>query len=300
MTHEDWPDLSYEAWKDTYATLHMWTQVIGKIAVRHAVPENHSWAIAMQVTPQGLATRTLFYEGQPFMFAFDFVEHRLVLSLAGRPAVTLRLEPMTVADFYAAVMALCRDAGLPLSIWSMPVEIEAPIRFEEDTVHRSYDAAAVERFHRARVQIDRVFRHYRSSFVGKSSPSHFFWGAFDLAVTRFSGGTAPPREGPAFMREAYSHAVISHGFWPGGGPVPEPIFYAYSVPEPDGFRTASVSPEGASYHAGLGEFVLPYEQVRTANDPEGALRAFMDSTYDRAATLSQWDRAALEGRPAGV
>jgi hypothetical protein len=294
MARHDWPELALDGWRDTYATVHMWTQVAGKIAVRHAVPENHSWAIAMQVTPQGLSTRTLYYEGQPFMLGFDFVEHRLVLSLAGRPSATLRLEPMTVADFYAKVMSLCREAGLPVSIWTTPVEIEAPIPFEQDTVHRSYDAAAIQRFHRALVQIDRVFREYRSSFVGKSSPSHFFWGSFDLAVTRFSGRPAPPREGPAFMREAYSHEVISHGFWPGGGPMPEPIFYSYAVPEPAGFRSAAVSPEGAHYHEGLGEFVLPYDRVRTSDDPERALRAFMDSTYERAATLAGWDRQAME------
>jgi hypothetical protein len=297
MTNELWPALPYADWKDTYATLHMWTQVVGKIAVRHAVPENHCWAIAMQVTPRGVATRTLFHGTTPFSFEFDFFDHQLVLRMpADEASASLDLAPMTVADFYAAVMRMCDDAGLPVTIWTTPVEIPDPVKFELDTAHHAYDEASVERFWMVLSQVDRVFRRNRQGFVGKCSPVHFFWGSFDLAVTRFSGKAVPPppREGPRFMAEAYSHEVISHGFWPGNAQLPEAAFYAYAVPAPAGLNAARMAPEGAYYSDTLGEFILPYDAARRAPDPERAILQFMETTYEQAATLAGWPRMDLE------
>ena len=294
MAEQLWPDLPYDAWKDTYATLHMWTQVIGKIAVKHGPHLNHSWGSAFRVTPRGLATRTLYDGTRSFAFEFDFVDERLNFQTSDARTATVPLRPMSVADFYGAVLAMCQRAGVQIRIWPTPVEIEAPIPFDKDTVHHSYQGAYAEVFWRILVQIDRVLNLHRGTFVGKSSPVHFFWGAFDLAVTRFSGRPAPAREGPAFMREAYSHEVVSHGFWPGNAQLPEAAFYAYAVPEPKGFATAAVRPAGAYYHRQLGEFILPYAVVRNASDPDAVIRAFVDSTYEHAAALAGWDRAALE------
>jgi hypothetical protein len=294
VINDQWPALPYDAWKDTYATLHMWTQVVGKVALALAPPINHSWAIAMQVTPRGLATRTLARGTQSFTIEFDFVDHQLVVRTAAGTQRALPLEPQTVADFYARVMAMLRDLSLPVKIWPMPVEVPSPIRFDQDTIHRSYDREYANRVWRILAQVEQVFTGSRCDFVGKCSPTHFFWGAFDLAVTRFSGKPAPLRDGPTFMRDAYSHEVISHGFWPGSGPVLEPAFYAYAVPEPSGLKEARVGPAAAYYHRELGEFILPYEAVRTAASPEKEIRAFIDSTYAQAATLAGWDRAALE------
>lgn len=294
MNDELWPALPYEAWKDTYATLHMWMQVVGKVALAQAPPLNHSWGIAMQVTPRGLATRTLPYGDRTFSIQFDFIDHQLVICSSDSETRTLALRPQTVADFYREMMAALDEMGLPVKIWPMPVEIPSPIRFDLDTVHHSYDPVYANRCWRILSQVARVFTLSQCKFVGKCSPVHFFWGAFDLAVTRFSGRPAPPREGPAFMREAYSHEVISHGFWPGSGPVLEPAFYAYAVPEPAGLKDARVRPEAAYYHRELGEFVLPYEAVRRAASPDQEILAFVESTYERAATLGGWDRAALE------
>ena len=294
-----WPELRYEAWKDTYATLHMWTQIVGKVALALAPPLNHSWGIAFQVTPRGLSTRTLLHDTRSFTIEFDFVAHQLVIRVSDESERSIRLEPRTVADFYAAVMATLSDMGLGVKIWPVPVELPSPgIRFPDDTVHRSYDAVQVERFWRILKQVAETYTRARCSFVGKCSPVHFFWGGFDLAVTRFSGRRAPPREGPAFMQEAYSHEVISHGFWPGSGSVLEPAFYAYAVPEPAGFRDVRARPDAAYYHRELGEFILPYEAVRTADSPEEEILAFVDSTYGRGAELAGWDRAALERRTA--
>lgn len=294
MAREDWPALPYEAWKDTYATLHMWTQVVGKVALAQAPPINHSWGVALLVTSRGLSTHALPHAGRSFTIEFDFLEHRLVVRASDGAAGTLPLEPRTVAEFYRATMDLLDGMGLPVKIWPMPVEIPAPIRFDLDTVHRSYDPEYVGRLFRILVQLERVLSECRCKFVGKCSPTHFFWGSFDLAVTRFSGRRAPPREGPAFMREAYSHEVISHGFWPGSGQVPEPALYAYAVPMPAGLEEAPVEPAAASYNKELGEFILPYEAVRTASNPERAIRDFVDSTYLQAATRAGWDRATLE------
>jgi hypothetical protein len=294
MAREDWPALPYEAWKDTYATLHMWTQVVGKVALAQAPPINHSWGVALLVTSRGLSTHALPHAGRSFTIEFDFLEHRLVVRASDGAAGTLPLEPRTVAEFYRATMDLLDGMGLPVKIWPMPVEIPAPIRFDLDTVHRSYDPEYVGRLFRILVRLERVLSECRCKFVGKCSPTHFFWGSFDLAVTRFSGRRAPPREGPAFMREAYSHEVISHGFWPGSGQVPEPALYAYAVPMPAGLEEAPVEPAAASYNKELGEFILPYEAVRTASNPERAIRDFVDSTYLQAATRAGWDRATLE------
>ncbi len=291
---ERWPPLPYDAWKATYATLHMWTQIVGKIALALAPPLNHSWAIALRLTPRGLSTRRLVHGNRSFTMEFDFIDHRLVIRASDGGERTVRLEPRTVADFYRAVMAVLREMGLDVTIWPVPVEIPSPIRFEHDTVHRSYDPAFANRFWRILAQIEDVFTRGQCTFIGKCSPAHFFWGSFDLAVTRFSGRPAPPRDGPAFMRDAYSHEVISHGFWPGSPPVLEPAFYAYAAPEPPGLKTVKVRPAAAFYHGELNEFILPYESVRTAGSPEAAIRAFVESTYEQAADLAKWDRPALE------
>jgi len=294
-TREDaWPALPYEAWKDTYATLHMWMQVVGKVALARAAPLNHSWASAFHLTPRGLRTGILAHHGRSFTIAFDFLDHQLVIETSDDVRRTVPFAPQSVADFYRDVMAVLDEMGLTVRIWSMPVEIPSPIRFELDTGHHSYDPEFAQRCWRILAQVHHVFTACRCGFIGKCSPVHFFWGAFDLAVTRFSGRLAPPREGPAFMRDAYSHEVISHGFWPGSPPLLEPAFYAYAVPEPDGLNAARVLPEGAFYHPELREFILPYEVVRRSASPEAAITAFIDSTYDRAATLAGWDRAALE------
>jgi hypothetical protein len=274
----------------------MWTQVVGKIALAQSPPLNHSWGVAFDVTPRGLSTRLLPYGDREFIISFDFIEHVLRIETTDGETRTVPLAPRTVADFYRDVMATMAAMRMPVKIWPMPVEIPSPIRFDEDTVHRAYDPDAAHRCWQILVLVGRALASARCRFVGKCSPLNFFWGAFDLAVTRFSGRPAPPREGPAFMREAYSHEVISHGFWFGGPPVLEPVLYGYAVPEPAGLKTARVGPDAAYYHAGLGEFILPYEAVRTAPSPEAAVRAFVDTTYDAAATLAGWDRAALERR----
>jgi hypothetical protein len=289
-----WPALPYDAWQDTYATLHMWTQIVGKVTVALAPPINHSWAISMHLTARGLATRNLSHGSRSFSMEFDFVDHQLVIRTTDGEVRTLALRPRSVADFYREFMDTLRDMALPVKIWTMPVEIAAPIRFEDDTVHHSYDPEFANRFWRILLQVERVFTDCRCQFIGKCSPVQFFWGSFDLAVSRFSGKPAPARDGPQWMAEAYSHEVISHGFWPGSGPLLEPTFYAYCVPEPKGLKQARIQPEAAYYHSGLNEFVLPYDAVRTATSPDQAIHAFIDSSYERAATLANWDRAELE------
>ena len=294
MSDERWPALPYAEWKDTYETLHLWSQVVGKVALAQAPPLNHSWGIAMAVTPRGLATRTLPHPGGSFAIEFDLVDHQLLVRPSEGAVRTLALVPRTVAEFHRLLMGLLVEMGRPVKIWPVAVELPAPIRLDSDTAHASYDRVHVSRFARILLEVERVMAACRSNFVGKCSPVHFFWGAFDLAVTRFSGRPAPPREGPAFMREAYSHEVISHGFWPGSGPVLEPAFYAYAVPEPSGFKPAAVQPADAYYHQELGEFILPYEAVRRAASPDQALTDFVQTTYARGADLAGWDRRALE------
>ena len=294
MAIERWPSLPYEAWKDTYATLHMWTQIVGKVALARAAPVNHSWGSALQVTARGLRTAVLRHRDRSFTISFDFIDHELAIETADGERRTLPLAPRSVADFYAEVMTALNDMQLPVRIWSTPVEIPAPIPFEKDTVHHCYEPELANRFFRILLLVHSAFEHCRCEFVGKCSPVHFFWGSFDLAVTRFSGRPAPPRDGPAFMRDAYSHEVVSHGFWPGSAPVLEPAFYAYAVPEPAGLKTAHVEPDAAFYHSTLSEFLLPYEAVRAARSPDGAISAFVASTYDATATLGNWDRAAFD------
>jgi hypothetical protein len=297
MLEDRWPALPYDAWKDTYATLHMWTQIVGKIALALAPPINHCWAIAFHVTARGLATRPLPHSGRFFTLEFDFISHRLVIHTSDGVERALRLEPRSVADFYRELMAVLSDMTLAVKIWSMPVEIAAPIRFEDDTIHASYDPIFANRFWRIVAHLSELLTEERCGFVGKCSPAHFFWGSFDLALTRFSGRAAAPPSGPAFVRDAYSHQVISHGFWPGSGALLEPALYAYAVPDPAGFKDAKVQPQAAFFHREIGEFILPYEAVRAATSPEAAVRAFVHSTYEQAADLATWDRAALERRP---
>ena len=296
MNHEPWPALPYDAWKDTYATLHMWTQVVGKIALATAPRLNHSWGAALHVTPRGLSTGVLAHDARTFAMEFDFIDHHLVVRTSDGAVRKVALEPRSVAGFYRAVIGMLDELALSVRIWSLPAELPSPVRFELDEAHHTYDPEAANRCWRVLAHVDRVFEASRTWFVGKTSPSHFFWGAFDLAVTRFSGRPAPPRDGPAFMREAYSHEVISHGFWPGGPPVLEPVFYGYAVPEPAGFKAARALPDAAYYHAEMGEFILPYDAVRTAASPEDTLTQFIRSTYEAGATLGRWDRAALERR----
>jgi hypothetical protein len=292
--NEQWPSLPYEEWKDTYATLHMWAQIVGKIALAQAPPMNHSWGSALMVTPRGLATRTLPHGDRSFALEFDFVDHQLVIRVSDGAIKTVTLAPRTVADFYNDVMATLTTLKLPVKIWPMAVEVPVPFRLDTDESHRSYDPALANRCWTILSRVERVFEGSRCDFVGKCSPVHFFWGGFDLAVTRFSGRPAPPREGPRFMREAYSHEVISHGFWFGSAPVLEPAFYAYAVPEPPGLKSVRVQPRGAFYHGELGEFILPYETARKSDSPEHAILSFVETTYEQAANLGRWNRSVLE------
>ena len=276
----------------------MWTQVAGKIALALTPRVNHFWNVALQITPRGLQTPTLAYEDRALTLAFDFVAHELVIGDSEGARRTVPLHPQPVADFYVGVMGALEELGVRPRIWKMPVEVVEPIRFDRDTTHRDYDRDAVQRFWRIVLSMKPVLEAFRAEFIGKCSPVHFFWGSFDVAVTRFSGRRAPERPGAdSITREAYSHEVISHGWWPGGGPVDEPAFYAYAAPEPDGFKQARAEPAAAFYSADFSEFILPYDAVRTAASPEAALYAFLRSTYDAGAMLGRWDRAALE-RPA--
>ncbi len=273
----------------------MWTQVVGKVRLALTPLVNHWWNVPLYVNASGLTTSLIPYRERAFEVRFDFVRHVLLLEVASGPVDSLSLEARSVADFHRAFMAMLQRAGIDVSIWTMPVEIPDPIRFEDDTVHASYDRDAVARFGRILVSVDRVFNAFRTGFIGKCSPVHFFWGSFDLAVTRFSGRRAPERAGAdAVTREAYSHEVSSVGFWPGSGDVPDAAFYAYAAPEPAGLRERRVRPDAAVYHRQLGEFLLMYDDVRKAGSPSAALRAFCDSTYAAGADLGHWDRGALE------
>ena len=290
-----WPALPLEGWRDTRDTLQMWTQIAGKICLALSPPVNHFWNIALQITSRGLTTPPLPYGGRTFTLTFDFVAHALVIETSDGAHEALPLKAETVADFYGRLMATLHRLEIDVRIWTMPVEVLEPIRFDQDTVHRSYDPHAARAFWEVLLAIKPVFEAFRGEFIGKCSPVHFFWGSFDLAVTRFSGRPAPERPGAdAVTREAYSHEAISHGWWPGGGAVTEPAFYAYAAPEPAGLKTAVVQPAEAFYRAEMSEFILPYEAVRLSATPAADLRAFLVSTYDAAATLAAWDRAALE------
>jgi hypothetical protein len=299
-TSEVWPSLSLSEWQDTYATLHMWTQIVGKLRLAQTPWVNHSWHVPLYVTARGLTTSPIPYGTSTFQVDFDFIAHRLLIETSTGTDRTIALEPRSVADFYDAVMAALRQLDLDVRIRPTPNEVERAIPFPNDHQHRSYDAAQANRFWRVLVQSDRVLKTFRSRFIGKVSPVHFFWGSFDLAVTRFSGRVAPPHPGgvpnlPDWVaREAYSHEVSSCGFWPGGGPVSMPVYYAYAYPEPTGFSAASVAPPGAVYSPEMREFLLPYDTVRTAASPDEVLLTFLQSTYEAAADLGHWDRAALE------
>jgi enamine deaminase RidA (YjgF/YER057c/UK114 family) len=296
---DPWPELPLDAWRDTYATLHMWTQIVGKTRLALTPTLNHWWNVPLYVSSRGLTTSAIPCAWRTFEVEFDFLSQTLEIRTSDGASRTLALAPRSVADFYAEYMATLREMGIGATIWARPVEVPDPIPFGIDRTHASYDGDAALRFWHALTQVDRVFKQFRSRFVGKASPAHFFWGSFDHAVTRFSGRPAPPRPGadPVTL-EAYSHEVISAGFWPGSGPVQEAAFYAYASPEPKDFAAAVVQPAAAYYHRELGEFVLPYEAVRTAPSPDAMLLDFLQSTYAAAADLGHWDRAALE-RPTG-
>jgi hypothetical protein len=293
MMDDDWPRLELREWEPTYKTLHRWLQVVGKIKTRFAAPLNHWWHVTLFLTPHGLTTLTVPQGPNTLEIAFDVVEHRLIVRLAGGRSAGFALEPMSVAAFYERTMATLRELGIDASIWPVPVEMTDPIPFPDDREHCAYDAGQVARVHRVLLSVGRVFAIHRGRFFGKSSPVHFFWGAFDLAVTRFSGRPNPSPPDDKVNGPAYSHEVISHGFWPGGdwpagGRIDEAVLYAYSVPEPPGFATAKVEPAAARYHQTLHEFLLPYEAVRRARDPEEQLLRFMESTYRAGARAGDW------------
>ncbi len=293
-----WPALPLDAWEETYQTLQRWTQVVGKIRLARTPYVNHWWNVTLYVTPRGLTTAAMAAGERSFSIDFDFVRHRLVIAADDGTTTRIPLAPMSVAAFYGKVMESLEAMGLATSIWPVPVEVTDTVPFPEDTVHAAYDPAMVERLHTILVQVDRVMRRFRGGFLGKSSPVHFFWGAFDLAVTRFSGRAVPEPPADPVMGPAYSHEVISHGWWPGGdwpmgGRVEAPVFYAYAVPEPAGFQQAAL-PSGGAYDATFGEYILPYDTVAEADDPEAVLLDFMERTYAVGADAAGWDRAALE------
>ncbi len=290
-----WPALPLEKWKDTCATLHMWTQIVGKVRMELTPPVNQWWNVPLYVTVKGLTTSRIPYGAGALELWFDFVKHELVLETSNGGMRTMALEPMTVADFYEEVMAMLHTEGIEVRIWKMPVEVPNPIAFDEDTAHAAYQPEYVERFHRILMSAATVLERFRARYEGKCSPVHFFWGSFDLAVTRFSGRRAPERPGAdRITREAYSHEVSSVGFWPGSGNIEEPAFYSYMAPQPQGFREAKVRPKGARYDDGLGEFLLSYEDVRRSASPTTALLDFCQSTYEAGANAAGWDRKALE------
>ena len=299
-----WPDLTYAEWRETAATLHLWTQIVGKIRLTLTPWVNHGWQVPLYVTARGLGTSPIPFDGEIFEIEFDFRSHRLVIRTSKGDEGGLSLRPQLVADFYRGTFDLLRGLGISVAINEMPNEIPNPVRFSQDQIHSAYDATAAHRFWRALVSVDRIFKLFRSGFVGKVSPVHFFWGSFDLAVTRFSGRPAPRHPGGVpglpdeVAREAYSHEVSSAGFWPGGEAFPRAAFYAYAYPEPPRFRQRPGSP-GAYFDTTLGEFILPYDIVAAAADPEALLLDFLATTYAAAAETAGWDRAALEC-PIGV
>jgi hypothetical protein len=298
---ERWPELSYAAWKDTRDTLQLWTQVVGKIRLALTPWLNHSWHVVFYVTARGLTTSPIPYQGSEFQIDFDFIDHDLWVRTSKGDSRELKLTPMTVADFYKKVLAALAELGINVTIKTMPCEIPNCIPFEQDIMHRAYDSDYANRFWRVLLSTHEVMMEFRSAFLGKASPVHFFWGSFDLAVTRFSGRPAPRHPGGvphlpnSVAQEAYSHEVSSAGFWPGGGgPIDYAAFYSYAYPMPEGFSSAHPKSEKAFFAEALGEFILPYDAVRTAANPERALMEFLQSTYEAAASLGKWDRGALE------
>jgi hypothetical protein len=297
---DPWPELPYAAWRDTCETLQLWTQIVGKIRLARTPWLNHSWHVTLYVTARGLTTSPIPDGARSFQIDFDFIDHVLRIAASSGEQRKLPLTAQPVAAFYEAVMTTLADLGIDVTIDDRPNELPDPIRFGEDHVHASYDPDAAHRFWQVLRQVDRVFARFRTGFLGKSSPVHFFWGSFDLAVTRFSGRHAPRHPGgvpnlpDAVAQEAYSHEVSSAGFWPGGGAIDYPAFYSYAYPAPDGFGAARVKPDAAFFSEALGEFILPYDAVRTAADPDAALLDFLQSTYEATADAAKWDRAALE------
>jgi hypothetical protein len=295
-----WPSLEFSAWSDTCATLHMWTQIVGKIRLALSPWVNHSWGVTLYVTARGLTTSPIPSGSRVFEIDFDFIAHELRVIASDGASRILKLRAQSVADFYAEVMNALRDMRIEAQINTTPNEVAEAIPFEKDKKHAAYDPEYANRFWRVLVQADRLFKEFRGCFCGKCSPVHFFWGSFDLAVTRFSGRPAPPHPGgvphlpDAITREAYSQEVSSLGFWPGNEQVPEALFYSYAYPMPEGFAEAKVEPAAASFHPQLREFVLSYDEVRRAASPDDAVLEFAQSTYDAASTLAKWDRTALE------
>jgi Family of unknown function (DUF5996) len=297
---DQWPPLPFAEWKDTAGTLHMWTQIVGKIRLTLSPWTNQSWHVTLYVTSRGLTTSPIPHGSHTFEIQFDFIDHQLLIDKSDGARRTISLKPQSVAEFYRTVMKMLSDLELPVTINTTPNEIENAIPFDQDEEHRSYDREYANRFWRVLVQSDRVFKEFRSRFCGKCSPVHFFWGSFDLAVTRFSGRPAPPHPGGVphlpdeITREAYSQEVSSLGFWPGNAAAPTPVFYSYAYPEPPEFAEAKIQPDAAFYEAKLREFILPYDAVRTAEKPDQVLLDFAQSAYDAASKLGKWDRAALE------
>jgi hypothetical protein len=295
----DWPDLPLSAWADTCATLHLWTQIVGKVRLAHAPMVNHWWQVALYVTSRGLTTSPIPYDATSFQIDFDFIDHTLRIRASTGKSDILALAPRAVADFHGEIMGRLRRLGLETRIWAMPVEIEGAIPFDQDRQHASYDPDYANRFWCILVLVERLFTRFRSHFIGKVSPVHFFWGSFDLAITRFSGRTAPlltsdsPNLGRWVMQEAYSHEVSSVGFWPGNGGFGRPAFFSYAYPEPPGFADAPMS-AAAYYDRDLGQFILPYDAVRQASSPDELVMDYLRHTYEAAANLGKWDRQALE------
>jgi Family of unknown function (DUF5996) len=304
-----WPDLPLAAWRDTCATLHLWTQIVGKIRLARSPWLNHSWHVTLYVTARGLSTSPIPDGARSFEIEFDFIDGSLRISTSDGANRQFALAGQSVASFYARTLATLAELGIDVAIDDMPNELPDPVRFSQDHVHASYDSDAARRFFTILGNADRVFKHFRTAFLGKASPVHFFWGSFDLAVTRFSGRRGPrhpggvPHLSDAVASEAYSHEVSSAGFWPGGGAIDYPAFYSYAYPVPAGFGATRVRPEAAFFSESLGEFILPYDAVRTAADPDRTLLEFLQSTYEAAAIAAAWDRDALEcglGRPGVV
>jgi Family of unknown function (DUF5996) len=295
-----WPDLPLSAWSETCDTLHLWTQITGKVCLALTPLINHWWNVTFRVTARGLAASAIPYQGRTFDIVFDFANHRLDIEASDGRSESFALKPMPVADFYAEFMQRLRRLGIEVHIWTMPSEIENAVPFEQDRTHAQYDPGYVEKFWQALVHVDRAMTEFRARFIGKASPVHFFWGSFDLAVTRFSGRTAPPPKGVTpnvaswVMAEAYSHEVSSCGFWPGNGGYGRAAFYVYAYPEPAGYADTRLHTPEAFYDRNLGQFILPYDAVRESRDPGVLLLGFLQETYDAAADLAKWDRKALE------
>jgi hypothetical protein len=290
-----WPPLPLESWQPTYDTLHMWTQIVGKIRKTLTPLVNHWWNVPLYVTARGLTTSPIPYAARTFEIHFDFIDHKLRIETSEGLTRQIDLRPRSVADFYQELTESLQSLAIEAKIHATPDEVANPIPFAEDTTHKSYDPESAHKFWRILVTVDSIFKEFRGRFIGKCSPVHFYWGSFDLAVTRFSGRPAPERPGAdAITREAYSHEVISAGFWPGGRDIKGPAFYAYSAPEPPGYKTSRVQPDSAFYHGGMSEFFLMYDDVRSAESPKAMLLDFLQSTYATAAGLAKWDRAALE------